>query len=104
MLQRQEILLIRAALQFWSEEMHPEDSNLLAIYAGDPSAGQKWEQEEIQRLRSQLLTAQLRYVVCHADGTKVQNASLFKTSSVANGAMLDISDRLGVVLIADPLV
>ncbi len=36
MLTKKEILLIRAALQFWSEEMDLEDSNLLTIYAGDP--------------------------------------------------------------------
>ncbi len=104
MLQRQEIMLIRAALQFWYEEMDLEDANLLAIYASDPSANQKWEQEDIQRLRTQLLAARLRYAVCQHDATCVKSPRLFITPEAGNQAKTDDSDQLGVVLVTKPPV
>ncbi|GEM_PF-2106114 len=104
MLTRQEIMLIRAALQFWCEEMDLEDSDLFTIYAGDPAANQKWEQEDIQRLRQELLAARLRYAVCQHDATGVKSPRLFITPEAANQAMADASDQLGVVLVLDPVV
>ncbi|MAC54311.1 MAG: hypothetical protein CME31_17365 [Gimesia sp.] len=104
MLQRQEIMLIRAALQFWYEEMDLEDVNLLGIYAGDPSANQKWEQEEIQRLRTQLLAARLRYAVCQHDATCLKNPRLFENPADAILEKTDDSDQLGVVLVVDSAV
>ncbi|MFH1301244.1 MAG: hypothetical protein ABIK07_09295 [Planctomycetota bacterium] len=101
MLQRQEVMLIRAALQFWYEEMDLEDTKMLAIYAGDPSADQKWEQEDIQRLRQQLLSARLRYAVCQHDAACVKNPRLFEKPEAANQAKTDDSERLGVVLVAE---
>ncbi len=104
MLKRQEIMLIRAALQFWYEEMDLEDSNLLAIYAGDPSANKKWEREDVQRLRHQLQAARLRYAVCQNDAITVKNSRLFENSIDAIQAKTDDSDQLGVVLVAEPEV
>ena len=39
---RQEIMLIRAALQFWYEEMDLEDADLFAIYSGGPRIKPPW--------------------------------------------------------------
>ncbi|WP_417379056.1 hypothetical protein [Gimesia sp.] len=104
MLQRQDIMLIRAALQFWYEEMDLEDVKIFEIYAGGspiepPSSG-----EDIQRLRQQLLTARLRYAVCQHDATCVKSPCLFITPVAANQAKIDDSDQLGVVLVVDPAV
>lgn len=104
MLTRQEIMLIRAALQFWCEEMDLEDSNLLTIYAGDPAANQKWEQEDIQRLRTQLLATRLRYAVCQHDATCLKNPRLFENPADAILEKTDDSDQLGIVLVIDPVV
>ncbi len=104
MLSRQEIMLIRAALQFWCEEMDLEDVNLLGIYAGDPSENQKWKQEDIQRLRTQLLAARLRYAVCQHDATCLKNPRLFEKPTDAIQEKTDDADQLGVVLVVDPVV
>jgi hypothetical protein len=104
MLHRQEILLIRAALQFWYEEMDLEDSGMLAIYSGGPPIKPPWSGEDIQRLRQQLLAARLRYAVCQHDATSVKNPRLFDTPEAANQAKTDDSDQLGVVLILAPTV
>lgn len=104
MLQRQEIMLIRAALQFWYEEMDLDDADLFAIYSGGPRIKPPWCGEDIQRLRQQLIAARLRYVVCQSDATRVKISHLFGTSAAANQAMADDNDRLGVVLVDAPAV
>ncbi|QDT30031.1 hypothetical protein Enr10x_53900 [Gimesia panareensis] len=104
MLSKQEIMLIRAALQFWYEEMDLDDADLFAIYSGGPRIKPSWRVEDIQRLRQQLNEARLRYAVCHSDATRVKIPHLFDTPAAANQAMADGSDRLGVVLVDAPAV
>ena len=104
MLQRQEIMLIRAALQFWYEEMDLEDAKMFAIYAGVPKIVPNWGEEDIQRLRQELLAARLRYAVCQHDATTVKNPHLFNTPEAASQAKTDDSDQLGVVLVTEPEV
>ena len=104
MLSRQEIMLIRAALQFWCEEMDLEDAKLFEIYAGGPQLEPTGGQADIKRLRQQLITAQLRYAVCNPEATMVKNPRLFENPEATNQSMSDDSDRLGVVLVAEPAV
>ncbi len=104
MLTRQELTLIVAALQFWAEEMDPKETSMLAAYAGVPLVDREWEQADIQRLRSQLLSAQLRYVVCNPEGTSLLNQRLFKTPDAANQAMAAVSGQIGSTLIVDPAI
>lgn len=63
MIQKQDSMLIRAALQFWYEEMDLKDADVFAIYSGGPRSKPSWQEEDIQQLRQQLLAAQLRYAV-----------------------------------------
>ena len=104
MLQRQEIMLIRAALQFWYEEMDLEDPEMLAIYSGDPRIIPKWKKADIQQLRQQLLAARLRYAVCRPDATSVKIPRLFNTPEAARQSRTDNSDQLGIVLVPDPAI
>ena len=100
MIQKQDFMLIRAALQFWYEELEFKDTDLSAIYSGGPRIKPSWQAEDIQQLRQQLLAAQLRYTVCHSDAASVKTPRLFNSPEVARQAMADASDRLGVVLVA----
>ncbi|QDU02416.1 hypothetical protein V6x_21190 [Gimesia chilikensis] len=102
MLQRQEIMLIRAALQFWYEEMDLDDADMFAIYSGGPRIKPSWRGEDIQRLRQQLIAARLRYAVCQSDATRVKFPHLFETPAAATQAMTDNLDRLGVILVDTP--
>lgn len=104
MLQKQEIMLIRAALQFWCEEMDLEDAKMFEIYAGGPPRGPTWGQTDIQRLRQQLLSARLRYAVCNPEATTVKNPRLFENPEAADHSKSDAADRLGVVLVTEPEV
>ena len=100
MIQKQDFMLIRAALQFWYEEMDLKDADVFAIYSGGPRIKPSWQEEDIQQLRQQLLAAQLRYAVCHSDAASVKTPRLFNSPEAARQAMADASDRLGVVLVA----
>jgi len=104
MIQKQDLMLIRAALQFWCEEMDLEDAKMFEIYSGGPLTEPTWGQTDIQRLRQQLLTARLRYAVCQHDAACVKNPRLFNTPETANQAKTDDSERLGVVLVTEPEV
>lgn len=104
MLQKQDITLIRAALQYWSEEMDLDDPKMVEIYSGSSKNETIWREADIQRLRIQLLSAQLRYAVCQSDTTSIKNRCLFRTIEAATQAMVDESDQLGVVLVLDPAI
>tara|TARA_R110002167_G_scaffold300470_1_gene504803 strand:- start:1994 stop:2287 length:294 start_codon:yes stop_codon:yes gene_type:complete len=97
-------MLIRAALQFWYEEMDLEDPKVFAIYSGGSRIKPSWRGDDIQRLRQQLLSARLRYAVCRSDVASVKIPSLFNTQKAASQAMADASDRLGVVLVTEPAI
>jgi hypothetical protein len=100
MIQKQDFMLIRAALQFWYEEMDLKDADVFAIYSGGPRIKPSWQEEDIQQLRQQLLAARLRYAVCHSDAASIKTSRLFNSPEIARQAMADASDRLGVVLVA----
>ena len=100
MIQKQDFMLIRAALQFWYEEMDLKDADVFAIYSGGPRIKPAWQEEDIQQLRQQLLAARLRYTMCRPDAASVKTPRLFTSPEAARQAMADASDRLGVVLVA----
>lgn len=101
MLTRQDILLINAALQFWAEEMDPEDTQMLKLYADDPTADQIWSPETIQWLRRQLDSARLKYAVTNASGTELQTTELFSTPQAAERAKTEATAQVGTLLLPD---
>lgn len=102
MLTRQDILLITATLQFWAEEMDPEDTQMLKLYAGDPTANQIWTPDVIQRLQTQLASARLKYAVANASGTALLATELFPTPRTAEQARTTATDQVGTLLLPDP--
>ncbi len=103
MLTRQDILLIIAALQFWAEEMNPEDHHLLKIYSGDPAANQVWTSDEIQRLRTQLNSARLKYTVTNLSGTELLTTELFSTPEAAELARTSDIALIVILLLPEPI-
>ncbi|WP_417388670.1 hypothetical protein [Gimesia sp.] len=103
MLTPQNILLITAALQFWVEEMDPNESQLLKVYSGDPTADQIWTADEIQQLKSQLASAHLKYAVTNPAGTEFLTSDLFSTQQAAEQASTDTTSLLVTVMLPEPL-
>ena len=101
MLTHADITLIIAALQFWVEEMDPEDELCLRIYAEAPEAGQTWTPAEIQQLRSRLKTAHLKYVVSNESRTALQDRELHSTSQEAFETCNNPTDLVGTLLLPE---
>lgn len=101
MLNQADITLIIAALQFWAEEMDPEDEQCLKIYAEAPQAEQTWSPADIQQLRSRLKTARLKYGVTNKPGTALQSRELHPTSQSAFEARNDPTDLVGTLLLPE---
>lgn len=101
MLTQADITLIIAALQFWVEEMDPEDEQSLRIYAEVPEAEQSWTPAEIQRLRSRLKTARLKYVVSDVSGTSLQTLEIHSTFQGAFEASNNPTDLVGTLLLPE---
>lgn len=99
MLTQAHITLIIAALQFWSEEMDPEDEQCLRIYTEAPEAGQTWTPAEIQQLRSRLKTAHLKYVVSNESGTILQDKELHSTFQNAFKTRCNSTHLVGILLL-----
>ncbi|WP_417393199.1 hypothetical protein [Gimesia sp.] len=101
MLTRQEILLISAALQFWAEEMNPEDTHLLKIYSGHEISDQIWRSDDIQQLRTQLSSASLKYAVTNAGGTELLTTELFSTPEAAEQARPSKTGQIGTLVLPE---
>ncbi len=101
MLTQAHITLIIAALQFWSEEMDPEDEQCLRIYAEASNAEQTWTPSGIQQLRSRLKTAHLKYVVSNESRTSLQDKKLHSTFQSAIEACNDLTDLVGTLLLPE---
>ncbi|MCA9006674.1 MAG: hypothetical protein KDA70_15480 [Planctomycetaceae bacterium] len=102
MLTQKDLLLIIAALQFWADEMAPGDTQLLKLYANNPTADQTWTSESIQRLRKWLRSTHLKYAVTNAAGTVFLTSELFATLETAEQARTDSSDLIGTLLLPTP--
>jgi hypothetical protein len=101
MLTQADITLIIAALQFWAEEMDPEDEQCLKIYAEVPEAEQTWTAAEIQQLRSRLKTAHLKFIVSNESRTALLDRELHSTIQVALEARTDPTDLVGTLLLPE---
>jgi len=99
MLTRHEITLIVAALQFWAEEMDLGDTVMLAMYSGDPLVDRIWTPDEIQRLRTQLNSARLKYAVANEGGPELRTTDLFSTPEAAHQAKTAATDQVGTLLL-----
>jgi hypothetical protein len=99
MLTRQDILLIIAALQFWAEEMDPKETHLLKIYSGDANVDQIWMSDDIQRLRTQLNSANLKYAVTNVGETEFLTPELFSTPESAEQAHFSETGQIGTLIL-----
>ncbi len=102
MLTQQDMTLIVAALQFWGDEMDPQDTHLLKLYSSEPEADQTWMLAEIQQLRSQLKSAHLKYAVSNNLETALRTTDLFSNPEAAHQAKTIATDQIGTLLLPDP--
>lgn len=97
MLTKRHLAIIRAALQFFDEEMSPHDPNVARPYFEEPLE-RELEAEEVGQLRALLRTVELRYLCCEATGMTVPNQELL-TLEQALSLENSLHSRLATVLL-----
>lgn len=75
MLTKQHLAIIRAALQFFDEEMSPHDPDVARPYF-EETLEEELTIDEVPQLRELLRTVELRYVCCDRIGTTVTSQEL----------------------------
>ena len=93
------LAVIRAALEYWHDEMSPHDPSLYTAYFDEPIGNGKWINEIVAELRTGLPMCQLRYVLCSPEGTTVVGHQLLESHDEAQRAVPDGSALIATVLI-----
>lgn len=73
------LAVVRAALEYWNDEMGPHDPSIYTAYFDEPVESGDWIKEIVAELRTRLPTCRLRYVLCSPDGAKLVDQSFFET-------------------------
>ncbi|WP_339749668.1 hypothetical protein [uncultured Rubinisphaera sp.] len=81
MLTHKQLDLIRAALQYFDEELSPHGSTAIAEYV----TGETVTSEEVTDLRKLLGHCELRYVNCTPDAAALLDTQLLKSPQPATG-------------------
>lgn len=98
MLTEQYLALIRAALQYFAEELVPHGREAMQPYWDEPLL-EDVTIEGVQRLRQQLHNCRLRYVVCHQTEEHVIDERLIAPLTIARQEAAALSGQLGTVLL-----
>ena len=90
---------IRAALEYWHDEMSPHDPSIYTAYFDQPIGSGKWIKDLVAELRTGLPACRLRYVLCSPEGTTVVGNQLLESHDEAQRAVPDGSALIATVLI-----
>jgi len=83
LLTKRQLAIIRAALQFFDEEMSPHGSDVARPYFEEPLEGEL-EAQEVGQLRELLRVVELRYACCDTAGATVPSQDLLTFEQVQN--------------------
>ena len=97
MLTKRHLAIIRAALQFFDEEMSPHGSDVARPYFKEPLE-EELESGEVRRLRGLLETAELRYLCREETGPMVPSLELLTFEQVQETPNL-FDGRVATVLL-----
>ena len=99
MITAKHLAVIRAALQFWDEEMSPHDPAICTGYFDEPIGNGEWIKDTVAFLRERMAACQLRYVLCSPEGTALVSDQLFETLDEAQAIFPNGSAEIAIVLI-----
>ena len=98
MLTQSHLAVLRAALQFFDEELGPPGINAMRPYFHE-GLNQEVSRNDIAQLRELLRTCELRYVCCNRAGTRVMRSRLFVSAEVSRSFEVDHADQIATVLL-----
>ena len=82
MLTQTHLAVLRAALQFFDEELGPHGVNAMRPYFQE-GLDEAVSRNDIAQLRELLRICEIRYVCCDREGTQVMHTGLFASADVA---------------------
>ena len=98
MLTQSHLAVLRAALQFFDEELGPYGINAMRPYFDEPPDGEI-SQSNLGQLRDMLRTCEVRYVYCNLAGTQVMHTGLYASADIAQSFAADHVDQVATVLL-----
>jgi hypothetical protein len=98
LLERRQLAVLRAALQFFDEELGPHGVNAMQPYFDEPPDG-GISRSELEKLRDVLRTCEIRYACCDVTGTQVTHTGLYASAEIARSYAVDHVDQVATVLL-----
>ena len=98
MLTQSHLAVLRAALQFFDEELGPHGINAMRPYFDVP-LDEEISRSDLAKLRELLRTCEIRYVCCDLAGTRVMHTGLYASADVARTFAVDHVDQVATVLL-----
>lgn len=101
MLTKRHLAVLRAALQFFDEELMPHGSKAMRPYFSKPLSPAP-SPEETQELRAFLENCELRYICCDPTTAQVHSSELSMTGKAASAMSTSQTCRIASVLLPAP--
>ena len=98
MLTQSHLAVLRAALQYFEEELGPHGIDAMRPYFDEPPVGEI-SGSDLAQLRELLRTCEIRYVCCDVTGTRVMHTGLYASADVARTFAVDHVDQVATVLL-----
>ncbi len=98
MLTHPQVALLRAALQFFDEELGPHGINAMRPYFDEPPDNEI-SRSDLAQLRETLRTCEIRYVCCDLAGTQMMHTGLYASVDIARSFAVDHVDQVATVLL-----
>ena len=92
------LAVLRAALQFFDEELGPHGINAMRPYFDEP-LDTEISRSDLAKLRDVLRTCEIRYVCCDLARTQVKHTGLYASADVARSFAVDHVDQFATVLL-----
>ena len=99
MLTNRHLVLVRAALMFWDEEMSPHGAVAFTGYVDGPVSGGELTGEDVRHVRQQFDGCMLRYALCDEQATQLIGEQLFQTVEEAESAGKNRAAKIVTVLV-----
>ena len=98
MLTQPQLAVLRAALQFFDEELGPHGINAMRPYFDAPP-DEEISRSDLAKLRDVLRTCEIRYVCCDLAGTQVIRTGLYASAEIARAFAVDDVDQVAMFLL-----
>ena len=93
------LAVLKAALEFWDDEMSPHDPGVYTAYFQEPLESGEWVKEAVSFLRAGLPVCDLRYALLAESGLALAHPQLFATLEAALRGAAGTVRRIGTLLI-----